>query len=118
MGDRPKQTRRRGKEVERSPALAASGWWGERGGGWLQEKILGNEGGRAQYGISWNVTEHKGTNESRLHCKEFTTTEFRTEPGWTGQSRQTECVLGDNNMTLSLAVRDIPNKSIEFRFFF
>lgn len=42
--------------------------------------------GCAQYGINWKGTEHKGMNESpRLHGKEFTTTEFRTEPGRTGQ---------------------------------
>lgn len=59
-----------------------------------------------------------GLNESRrLHCKEFTITEFRTEPDGTGQQAD-DGLLGDNNMRLSLAVRDIPNKSIEFHIFF
>lgn len=74
-----------GLEVERSPSLAASEWWGG-GGRYKRGYLLGNEGGRAQYGIRWKETEHMGTNElRRLHCKEFTITEYRTEPGWTGQ---------------------------------
>lgn len=49
-----------------------------------------------------------GLNESRrLHCKEFTITEFRTEPDGNGQQADGG-LLGDNNMRLSLAVRDIP----------
>lgn len=78
MSDRNK-CEARGKEAEERPALAASV-------GGRRRDLLGNEGGRAQYGIRWKETEHKGTNESRRpHCKEFTTTEFRTAPGWTGQ---------------------------------
>lgn len=42
-----------------------------------------------------------GLNESRrLHCKEFTITEFRTEPDGTGQQAD-EGLLGDNNMRLT-----------------